>query len=96
MPSHGRAFRCAAAERSSTLQALRRDDDSGTEVPLSKADILAWGHADSGATAALAGSLLVKDWSQHVTNLKVRSSKLAAFIVRQQLAMLSGSNGLNH
>ena len=62
----------AASERSGTLQALKRDGDSGAELPLSKVDILAWAHADSGATAALTDSLLADEWSRHTTNLKVR------------------------
>ena len=62
----------AAAERSGTLQALKRDGDSGAELPLSKVDIIAWAHADSSATAALTDRLLADEWSRHTTNLKVR------------------------
>ena len=74
----------AAAERSGTLQALKRDGDSGAELPLSKADILGWGHADSSATAALSDGVLLAKWSQHTTNLKVRHRKSIACVVLHQ------------
>ena len=61
----------SAAARSGTLHGVRRDCDSGAELPFSKADIFTWGRAEKDAAAAPSDTSFAADWQRHLVQLKV-------------------------
>ena len=63
----------AAAAASGTLRGLQRDHTSGAELPIGKAAILAWAHAERGATEPSSDSELVACWQQRLATLQVRA-----------------------
>ena len=76
----------AAAARSNTLQALKRDCDSAFEVPFSGEDIMMWSQADCAAAVAVADGDLAAEWSQCLTKLKVWPPLLMCAVPRLVLS----------
>ena len=69
----GEELPAAAAAASGMLRGLQRDHTCGAELPIGKAELLAWARAERGSTEPASDSRLLAGWQQRLANLQVRT-----------------------